>query len=130
MHPALLLLIAIPVALLLYVFYMFVINIYINAAKFKKMDPNLKTFVLPFFGVQGVQKEELAKFGDSHHFAKELVKENPEANGYFTNLGYKPMLVVCRAQLIKEISTNASKFKKFNLYKHSNKSYEKGIFLV
>lgn len=40
------------------------------------------------------------------------------------------MLVVCSAQLIKEISTNARNFKKFNLYKHSNKSYEKGIFLV
>ena len=55
---------------------------------------------------------------------------NPEANGYLTNLGYKPMLVVCSAKLIKEISTNARSFKKFNLYKHSHKSYTKGIFLV
>jgi cytochrome P450 len=40
------------------------------------------------------------------------------------------MLVVCSAKLIKEISTTAKSFKKFNLYKHSNKSYTKGIFLV
>lgn len=70
MHIALLVLLAIPAALFLYVFYMFVINIYVNAWKFKKMDPNLKTYIMPFFGVQGVQKEEIAKYGDSHHFAK------------------------------------------------------------
>ncbi len=40
------------------------------------------------------------------------------------------MLVVCSAKLIKEISTNAKDFRKFNLYKHSDKSYLKGIFLV
>lgn len=40
------------------------------------------------------------------------------------------MLVVCNAKLIKDISTNPRSFKKFNLYKHSHKSYTKGIFLV
>ena len=95
------LLIALPVALVLYVIYMFFIKIYIDAAKFRKMDPNLKTFISPFSGIQGVQKNELEKFGDSHHFAKVLVAENPNANGYLTNLGYKPMLVVCSAKLIK-----------------------------
>jgi hypothetical protein len=127
--PALLLL-AIPVALILYIFYMFFIKIYIDASRIKKMDPNLKTFISPFSGIQGVQKYNIEKYGDSHRFAKDLVMNNPEVNGFLTNLGYKPMLVVCSAKLIKEISTNARSFKKFNLYKHSHKSYTKGIFLV
>ena len=96
-----LLLISVPLIIVLYVIYMFFIKIYIDAARFRKMDPNLKIFIAPFSGIQGVQKFNLEKYGDSHHFAKQLVLENPQANGYFTNLGYKPMLVVCKAQLIK-----------------------------
>lgn len=65
-----LVLIALPVLLLLYVIYMFFIKIYIDAARFRKMDPNLKTFIAPFSGIQGVQKFNLEKYGDSHHFAK------------------------------------------------------------
>lgn len=60
----------IPVAILLYVFYMFFIKIYIDAARFRKMDPNLKTFIAPFSGIQGVQKINLEKYGDSHHYVK------------------------------------------------------------
>jgi hypothetical protein len=51
-----LLAIGIPIALVLYIFYMFFIKIYIDAARFRKMDPNLKTFIAPFSGIQGVQK--------------------------------------------------------------------------
>jgi cytochrome P450 len=40
------------------------------------------------------------------------------------------LLVVCSAKLIKEISVNPHNFKKFNLFKHSYKSYLKGIFLA
>lgn len=109
---------------------MFFIKIYIDAARFRKMDPNIKTFTSPFSGVMGVQRANIQKYGDSHWFAKEIVRENPQQNGYLTNIGYKPMLVVCSANLIKQISTNAKSFKKFNLYKHSHKSYTKGIFLV
>jgi hypothetical protein len=65
-----LVLIALPVLLLLYVIYMFFIKIYIDAARFRKMDPNLKTFIAPFSGIQGVQKFNLEKYGDSHRFAK------------------------------------------------------------
>lgn len=56
MASILLILAAIPLALILYVIYMFVIKIYLDAAKFKKMDPTLKTFMAPFSGIQGVQK--------------------------------------------------------------------------
>lgn len=45
-----------PVGLLVYVVYMFFIKIYIDAARFRKMDPSLKTFISPFSGIQGVQK--------------------------------------------------------------------------
>lgn len=120
----------IPIALLLYIVYMFVIKIYLDAAKFRKMDPSLKTFMAPFTGIQGVQKYNIEKYGDSHRFAKDLIAANPDQNAYFTNIGYKPMLVVTNAKLIKEISTNPRNFRKFNLYKHSYKSYTKGIFLV
>ena len=39
-----------------YMFYMFVIKIYLDAYKFKRMDPNLKVLIAPFTGLQGVQK--------------------------------------------------------------------------
>lgn len=65
-----LILILLPVALILYVFYMFFVKIYIDAARFRKMDPNLKTFIAPFSGIQGVQKFNIEKYGDSHRFAK------------------------------------------------------------
>lgn len=101
MSTLLLIIGAVPVALLLYVVYMFIIKIYIDAAKFRKMDPSLKTFIAPFTGIQGVQKHNIEKYGDSHRFAKDLVAANPDQNAYFTNIGYKPMLVVTSAKLIK-----------------------------
>lgn len=70
MAPNTLILILVPVALILYVFYMFFVKIYIDAARFRKMDPNLKTFIAPFSGIQGVQKSNIEKYGDSHRFAK------------------------------------------------------------
>lgn len=65
-----LILILLPVVIILYVFYMFFVKIYIDAARFRKMDPNLKTFIAPFSGIQGVQKFNIEKYGDSHRFAK------------------------------------------------------------
>lgn len=72
----LIMILGIPIALVLYVFYMFFIKIYVDAARFRKMDPNLKTFISPFSGIQGVQKFNIEKFGDSHKFAKDLVRED------------------------------------------------------
>lgn len=40
------------------------------------------------------------------------------------------MLILNNAKYVKEVSLNAKNFRKFNLYKHSDKSYTKGIFLV
>jgi len=74
MSTLLLVILGIPVVLVLYIIYMFFIKIYIDAARFKKMDPNIKTFISPFSGIQGVQQENIQKFGDSHKFAKDLVK--------------------------------------------------------
>lgn len=119
-----------PLALLAYVIYMFLIKIYIDAARFRKMDPNLKTFIAPFSGIIKVQKDNVQKYGDSHHFIKELIKQDPDSNAYLTNLGYKPLLILSNPKYVKELSLSAKSFKKFNLYKHSNKSYTKGIFLV
>jgi len=71
----------------LFLFYHIVVKIYLAAWRFKQMDPNLKTFITPFFGLQRVFKENIAKFGDSHRFLKELAKENPEEKAYLTNFG-------------------------------------------
>lgn len=49
----------IPLLLIAYVFYMFFIKIYIDAARFRRMDPTIKTFISPFSGIQGVQKLNL-----------------------------------------------------------------------
>lgn len=46
----------VPAALILYIVYQFLIKIYIDAAKFKKMDPDLKLFVSPFTGLLGLQR--------------------------------------------------------------------------
>lgn len=54
----------------LYVVYMFLIKIYIDARRFQKMDPNLKLFVAPFSGLQGVQQKNLQQYGDTHYFTK------------------------------------------------------------
>jgi hypothetical protein len=42
-----------------YVVYQLFIKIYLDAAKFKKMDPNLKVFIAPFSGLLGVQKKNV-----------------------------------------------------------------------
>jgi hypothetical protein len=42
-----------------YVVYQLFIKIHLDAAKFKKMDPNLKVFIAPFSGLLGVQKKNV-----------------------------------------------------------------------
>ncbi len=59
-----------------------------------------------------------------------MIKENPEQKGYLTNFGYKPLLILCDAKLIKELSLNPKRFKKYNMFKHSDKAYTQGIFFV
>lgn len=123
-------LLVLPGALLLYVAYYFFIHIYIVAARFKKMDPSLKVLVTPFVGLLGMQRQNLEKHGDSLRYVKEMVRTNPEIKAYFTNIGYKPMLILCEAQLVKEYLLNSKKFRKFNLFKHNRISYKQGLFLV
>ena len=57
-------------SILAYTLYMFLVRIYIEASRFKKMDPNLKLFIAPFSGLQGVQQQNLQKYGDTHYFTK------------------------------------------------------------
>lgn len=65
---------AIPAALLLYLFYRFFIHIYIEAWRYKRMDPALKIFVSPLAGLLSVQRKCLEKYGDSHHFVRQMMK--------------------------------------------------------
>ena len=90
-----------PLLLLLYVLYHFFIKIYIAAWKFKAMDKDLKVYVAPFFGMLGIQKENIRKYGDSQRFMKDMIKQNPNQKAYFTNLGSRPFLILCDAQLVK-----------------------------
>ena len=59
-----------------------------------------------------------------------MIKENPDQKAYLTNFGYKPFLILCDAKLIKQLSVNPKKFKKYNMFKHSDKAYTQGIFFV
>ncbi len=59
-----------------------------------------------------------------------MMKENPDQLAYMTNFGHREFLVLCDPQLIKELSLNHKKFRKYNLFKHSKKAYTKGIFFV
>jgi hypothetical protein len=59
MSSLLLLFLGIPSLFIIYIIYMFFIKIYLDASKFRRMDPTLKTFISPFSGIQGVQKMNL-----------------------------------------------------------------------
>ena len=61
---------AIILSFFLYIAYQFLVKIYIDANRFKKMDSTLQVFVAPFSGLIGIQKECVKKYGDSHHFIK------------------------------------------------------------
>lgn len=122
-------LLVIPVGLILYFVYHFFIRIYLVAAKFKKADPSLKLLTCPIFGLLGVQQESFKKYGDSLRYAKEMVRENPDLKAYYTNIGYIPMLILCDSQLVKEFLLASKRFRKFNLFKHSQLTYKLGMFL-
>lgn len=130
MIDLLLWLLVVPVALLLYFFYQFFIKIYLAAAQFKKADPSIKILAKPIFGLIGLQQENFKKYGDSLRYSKEMVKENPDLKAYFTNIGYMPMIILCDAQLVKEFLLASKKFRKLNLFKHSQLTYKQGLFLA
>jgi cytochrome P450 len=123
-------LLLVPLGLFLYFVYFFFIRIYLIANRFKKMDPSLRVLVKPVLGMLAVQQENFRKYGDSLHYVKEFVKENPEMRGIYTNLGYLPMLILCDAQLVKEFLLASKRFRKFNLYKHNRLNFRQGLFLA
>ena len=110
--------------------YQFLVKIYIDGYRFKRMDPRLKVFIAPFSGLIGIQKKCVEKYGDSHHFIKEMVKDDPDLKAYLTNLGNRPFLILTDPKLIKEVTQNPKKFEKLNLFKHVDKSFARGIFFV
>lgn len=110
--------------------YEFIIKLYIIANRLKKMDPTLKIYVSPFTGLNGVQKKCVEQYGDSHWFIKDMLKQNPDQMAYLTNIGNRPFLILCDPKLIKELCLNHKQFKKFNIFKHSDLTYTKGIFFV
>lgn len=130
MASLLVVVLAAPISLLAYIVYMFFIKIYLDARRFRRMDPAIKEYIAPFSGLQGVHQENIRKYGDAHRYTKELVKANPDQRAYITNIGYKPLLILCSAELVKQVHTNPRKFRKFNIFKHSYKCYTKGIFFV
>lgn len=67
-------LLILPTSLILFLLYHLVIKIYLAAWQFKKMDPTLKTYIAPFSGMLGVQQQNIAKYGDSQRFMKDMIK--------------------------------------------------------
>jgi cytochrome P450 len=124
------LLLAFPVAIIFWLIYRFFIKIYLDAYRYKKMDPNLKVFTYPIAGLPRVQKQCLEKYGDSHWFVKNMVKENPDQLAYLTNLGDKSFLVITDSQLVKEMSLEHKNFEKFKPFKHMDLCYLRGIFFA
>ena len=117
-------------ALFIFLVYHLVIKIYLAANQFKKMDPDLKCYIAPFSGMLGVQQKNIELYGDSQKFMKDMIRENPDQRAYLTNLGSKPFLILCDPNLVRELSLNPKKFRKFNLLKHSGLSYVLGIFFA
>lgn len=101
-----------------FIFYKFFIALYLEVRKYKAMDPTLKVFIRPIFGLQKVQQECTEKYGDSHHFVKEMMKENVDQKAYLTNLGNKSFLILTDIDLIKSLSLNHKLFEKIKLLKH------------
>ena len=92
-----------PAALILWIFYRFFIRIYIEAWQYKRMDPTLKVFVAPMSGLLKVQKNCLEKYGDSHWFVKDMMRENPDQKAYLTNLGDRTFLIATGTDLVREV---------------------------
>ena len=113
-----------------FLIYKFFISLYLQVRRYKAMDPTLKVFVRPIFGLQKVQQECTEKYGDSHHFVKEMMKENPDQKAYLTNLGDRAFLILTDIELIKSLSLNHRMFEKIKLLKHMELSYLKGIFFA
>lgn len=59
-----------------------------------------------------------------------MVRENPDLKGYITNLGNRPFLILCEAQIIKDFLHQYKKFRKLAFFKNIEKSYSKGIFFA
>ena len=121
---------ALVLLFVLWVVYEFIIKIYWIAYKLKKMDPSLKLYIKPITGLNGVQTKCVQQYGDSHRFVKDMMKDNPDQLAYLTNIGNRPFLILCCPKLIKQLSLNHKKFTKFNIFKHSDQLYTKGIFFV
>ena len=102
-------------ALIAFLVYHLVIKIYLAANQFKKMDPNLKCYIAPFSGMLGVQQKNIELYGDSQKFMKDMIRQNPDQRAYLTNLGSKPFLILCDPNLVRQLSLNPKKFRKFNL---------------
>ena len=123
-------LLGLALAFFAFLLYHIVIKIYLAAYQFKKMDPHIKCYIAPFSGMLGVQQKNIELYGDSQKFMKDMIRDNPDQKAYLTNLGSKPFLILCDPNLVRELSLNPKKFRKFNLMKHSSLSYVKGIFFA
>lgn len=121
---------ALPAALILWLVYRFLIKIYLDAYRYKQMDPTLRVYTYPIAGLPRVQRQCLQKHGDSHWFVKNMVAENPDQKAYLTNLGDKSFLVITDSQLVKEMSLDHKNFEKFKPFKHMDLCYLRGIFFA
>jgi|JI6StandDraft_1071083.scaffolds.fasta_scaffold57022_5 cytochrome P450 len=119
-----------PAAVLIWLFYRFFIRIYLEAARYKKMDPTLKVFVSPMSGLLKVQRQCLEKHGDSHWFVKQMMRENPDQKAYLSNLGDKTFLIVTDTDLVREICLEFKNYHKFKVFKHVDLCYLRGIFFA
>lgn len=123
-------LLALPALLFLYLFYRFFIHIYIEAWRYKRMDPTLKVFVSPLAGLLSVQKKCLERYGDSHQFVRQMMKENPEQRAYLTNLGDKSFLIMTESGLVREMIQDFKSYEKYKVFKHMDLCYLRGIFFA
>ena len=106
-----------------YIIYRLFVKIHLDSRRFKKMDPNFRDLVSPLLGLVGLQEQSFKQYGDSFHYVKQMVKDNNDLKAYTANIGHISMLILCDPQIIKEFLLESKKFRKFNLYKHSDKGF-------
>ena len=78
----------------------------------RRFGKDAKVAYIPFIGFFGNLQKSLKKHGDSVHFVKEAVKENPDLKVILTNIFSTPLLVFTCPKYFKDIMIDHQNYKK------------------
>lgn len=125
------LLLLLPVLAIFFILWELLLKLHVAAWRYKRMDPSLPVFVSSMLrGALFLQRQNIIKFGDSHHHVKQMVQENPEVKAFLVTIGNYPSLQLVDTLLIKEFCQNPKNFRKLNRFKHSRKCFDQSLLFA